>query len=26
MHLTRKGHATLADHLAKLVPQLTKVD
>ena len=22
MHLTRNGHATLADHLAKLVPQL----
>lgn len=24
MHLTRKGHAALADHLAKLVPQLVK--
>ena len=24
MHLTRKGHATLADHLSKLIPQLTK--
>ena len=24
MHLTKKGHATLADTLAKLVPELTK--
>ena len=24
MHLTRKGHATLAEHLLKLVPQLIK--
>ena len=24
MHLTNKGHATLADALAKVVPELTK--
>ena len=24
MHLTRKGHATLAENLAKLVPELVK--
>ena len=24
MHLTKKGHATLAEHLAKLVPELVK--